>query len=85
MMKYLRTDAAGAEDGYLDLIRGVDRKPIPSIEGLRNVQRLLKTRTPKVGDLKVEDVVDGRIARKLDGSGFIEKAFAAYGASLKQP
>ena len=25
MMKYLRTDAAGAEDGYLDLIRGVDR------------------------------------------------------------
>jgi len=83
MMKYLRTDAAGAEDGYLDLLRGVDRKPLPSVEGLRNVQRLLKLRTPKVGDLKVEDVVDSRIARRLDESGFIDKTFAAYGASLK--
>jgi NitT/TauT family transport system substrate-binding protein len=83
MMKYLRTDAAGAEDGYLDLVRGVDRKPIPSVEGLRNVQRLLKLRTPKVGDLKVEDVIDGRIAKRLDESGFIDKTFAAHGASLK--
>jgi ABC-type nitrate/sulfonate/bicarbonate transport system substrate-binding protein len=83
MMKYLRTDAAGAEDGYIDLVRGVDRKPIPSLEGLRNVQRLLKLRTPKVGDLKLEDVIDGRIAQRLDQSGFIDKTFAAYGASLK--
>ena len=83
MMKYLRTDAAGAEDGYLDLIRGVDRKPLPSLEGLRNVQRLLRLRTPKVGDLKLEDVIDARIARRLDESGFIEKTFAAHGASLK--
>lgn len=83
MMKYLRTDAAGAEDGYIDLQRGVDRKPIPSAEGLRNVQRLLKLRNPKVGDLKIEDVIDGRIARRLDESGFIEKTFAAHGASLK--
>ena len=37
LMRQLRTDAAGAEDGYLDLTRGVDRKPIPSVEGLRNV------------------------------------------------
>jgi ABC-type nitrate/sulfonate/bicarbonate transport system substrate-binding protein len=83
MMKYLRTDAAGAEDGYLDLVRGVDRKPLPSLEGLRNVQRLLRLRTPKVGDLKLEDVIDARIARRLDESGFIEKTFAAHGASLK--
>lgn len=83
MMKYLRTDAAGAEDGYVDLQRGVDRKPIPSVEGLRNVQRLLRLRNPKVGDLKLEDVIDGRIARRLDESGFIEKTFAAHGASLK--
>ena len=82
MMKYLRTDAAGAEDGYLDLIRGVDRKPIPSVEGLRNVQRLLQKRNPKVGELKVEDVIDGRIIRKLDESGFIEKAFATQGAKF---
>lgn len=83
LMRHLRTDAAGAEDGYLDLVRGVDRKPLPSAEGLRNVQRLLATRNPKVADLKVEQVIDGRIARRLDESGFIERTFAAHGASLK--
>jgi hypothetical protein len=84
LMRCLKIDAAAAEEGYQDLLRGVDRKPIPSLEGLRNVQRLLKLRTPKVGDLKLEEVIDGRIAKRLDDSGFIEKAFAAQGASLKQ-
>jgi hypothetical protein len=79
----MRTDAAGAEDGYLDLVRGVDRKPFASLEGMRNLQRLLKPRNPKIDELKVEDVVDNRIMRKLDESGFIERAYAAQGASIK--
>jgi NitT/TauT family transport system substrate-binding protein len=83
LMRRMRTDAAGAEDGYTDLIRGVDRKPLASLEGMRNLQRLLKPRNPKIGELKVEDVVDNRIMRKLDESGFIERAFATHGASLK--
>ncbi len=83
LMRRLRTDAAGAEDGYLDLVRGVDRKPFASLEGMRNLQRLLKPRNPKIGELKVEDVVDNRIMRKLDESGFIERAYAAQGVSVK--
>jgi ABC-type nitrate/sulfonate/bicarbonate transport system substrate-binding protein len=83
LMRRMRTDAAGAEDGYLDLVRGVDRKPSASLEGMRNLQRLLKPRNPKIAELKVEDVVDNRIMRKLDESGFIERAYAAQGASLK--
>ena len=82
LMRRLRTDAAAAEDGYTDLLRGVDRKPLPSFEGMRNLQRLLKPRNPKIGDIKVEDVVDDRIMRKLDESGFIDRAYAAQGASL---
>ena len=82
-MRRMRTDAAGAEDGYLDLVRGVDRKPLASIEGMRNLQRLLRPRNPKIGELKIEDVVDNRIMRKLDESGFIERAYAAQGANLK--
>jgi len=82
LMRRLRTDAAGAEDGYLDLVRGVDRKPFASLEGMRNLQRLLKPRNPKIGELKVEDVVDNRIMRKLDESGFIDKMYATYGAKL---
>lgn len=60
-------DPNSAEVGYQDLISGVDAKPYPSVEGLRNVQRLMKQQNPKVGNLKVEDLVDDRILRKLLG------------------
>ncbi len=83
LAKRLKTDAAGAEEGYLDLLKGVDRKPFPSLDGLRNVQRMLRTRTPKIGEIKAEEVIDARIMRKLDESGFIDRAYAAQGVNLK--
>jgi NitT/TauT family transport system substrate-binding protein len=83
LMNRLRVNAASAEEGYQDLLRGVDRKPFPSLEGLRNTQRLMKLRSPKVGEVKIEDVLDDRIMRKLDESGFIGRAYAAQGVSLK--
>ena len=83
LMKRLRTDAAGAEEGYQDLLKGVDRKPFPSLDGLRNVQRMLKMRTAKIGEIKAEEVIDARIMRKLDESGFIDRAYAAQGVILK--
>jgi NitT/TauT family transport system substrate-binding protein len=83
LMRRLRVDATAAEDGYADMLRGIDRKPFPSLEGMRNLQRLLKPRNPKVGEIKLEDVVDNRIMRKLDESGFIDRAFAAQGANFK--
>jgi ABC-type nitrate/sulfonate/bicarbonate transport system substrate-binding protein len=83
LMRHLKVDAAAAEEGYQDLLRGVDRKPFPSLEGMRNTQRLMKIRTPKVGEVKVEDVVDDRIMRRLDDSGFIDRAYAAQGVTLK--
>jgi hypothetical protein len=83
LSKWLKVDASGAEDAYLDLIRGVDRKPFASLEGLRNAQRLLRTRNPKVGEVKAEDVIDSRLMKKLDDSGFIDKLYASYGASQK--
>src|SRR4030095_7304393 len=83
LMRRLKVDAAAAEEGYQDLLRGIDRKPFPSLDGLRNVQRMLKIRTPKIGDIKAEDVIDARILQKLDDSGFIDRAYAAQGVSLK--
>ena len=81
LMQHLKVDT-GAEDAYLDLINGVDRKPFASLESLKNVQRLLKTRNPKVGEIKAEDIIDNRIMRKLDETGFIDKMYATYGAKL---
>jgi NitT/TauT family transport system substrate-binding protein len=83
LMRRLRVDANTAEEGYTDMLRGVDRKPFASLEGMRNLQRLLKPRNPKIADVKVDDVVDNRIMRKLEESGFIDKTFAAHGASFK--
>ena len=83
IMKRLKANANNAEEGYQDLLNGVDRKPFPSLEGMRNIQRILKPRNPKLGDIKVENVIDDRIMRKLDESGFIDRTYAAQGVSLK--
>lgn len=60
-------DTASAEVGYQDLVRGVEPRPYPSLEALRNVQRLMKAQNPKVGNLKLEELVDDRILRKILG------------------
>jgi hypothetical protein len=49
------------------------------VEGLRNMQRLMKIGNPKLGNVKVEELIDDRILRKLDESGFIDRLFSTYG------
>jgi len=82
LARWLKMDSAGSEDAYQDLVRGVERKPFASLEGMRNVQRLLKSRNPKVGEVKAEDVIDNRLMRRLDETGFIDKMYTTYGAKL---
>ena len=78
MMKHLRTaDQAAVEDGYQDQLLTLNRKPYPSLEGLRNAQRLMALQNPKIGALKIEDLVDSRFVRKLDESGFIDRLYGA--------
>ena len=36
-------------------------------------------RNPAVAGLKTESLIDGRIMRELDESGFIDQLYAAYG------
>lgn len=83
LMRRLRTDAATAEEGYLDLIRGMERKPMPTVESMIHVQRLMKVQNPKIGEVKLDDINDARLIKKLDDSGFIDKAYAAQGISVK--
>ena len=80
IMQHLRiSDPATAEEGYQDLLTGLEKKPFPSIEGLRNTQRLLKPRNPKLENVKVEELIDDRIIRRLEESGFIGRLHATYG------
>jgi NitT/TauT family transport system substrate-binding protein len=76
IMKKLRLkDTVTAEEGYHDVVRTMARKPYPAIAGMRNVQRLLKTQNPRIGDINIEDLIDNRFMRKLDESGFIDRLY----------
>lgn len=78
LMKQLRlTDAHAAEEGYQDHLLTLNRKPYPSLAGLRAAQRLMAQQNPKVAALKVEDLADPRFVRQLDESGFIDRLYAA--------
>jgi hypothetical protein len=79
LKKYLRINDQEAEEGYNDVITGLDRKPHANLAGLRNVQRLMKLRNPNVEKVKVEDLVDDSFMKKLDQSGFIDEMYAKYG------
>ncbi|MGE5216967.1 MAG: ABC transporter substrate-binding protein [Chloroflexota bacterium] len=79
IMKRLKlNDSRVAEEGYLDVINGVERKPFPTLEGLRNIQRLMKLRNLAIEKLRLEDMVDDRILRRLDESGFIDGLAKSY-------
>ena len=72
-------DPKVGEEGYQDLMTSIERKPFPSLEGLRNIRRLMATQNPKAANVKVEDLIDSRIIRKLDENGYMDKIAANYG------
>ncbi len=71
------TDAGVAEEGYQDLLLSLEKKPYPSLEALRNIQRLMAPVNPKAAQIKPEQVIDARLIRKLDESGFIDGLYGA--------
>ena len=65
-----------AEESYQDQMLLLLRKPYPSVEGLRNAQRLMALQNPKIASLQIEEIVDPRFVQKLDKSGFIDRLYA---------
>ena len=83
MKQFKMSDPAAAEGAYQDVFNLVrleeNRKPYVSIEGLGILQRLMKSQNPRIGDIKVENLVDSSVVRKVDESGFFERLYAEYG------
>ena len=78
MMKNLRmADPAAAENGYQDQLLILNRKPYPSLEGLRNAQRLLALQNPKIASLRIDELIDSRFVRHLDEKGFIDALYTS--------
>jgi NitT/TauT family transport system substrate-binding protein len=72
-------DRSALEEGYQEILSGLDRKPYPSLEGMKNIQRLLQSREPRLTSIKLENIVDDELMRKLDSSGFIDRVYRGYG------
>src|SRR4029077_10829042 len=73
------TEPAALEEGYQEILTSLDRKPYPSLEGMKNIQRLAKIREPRLGNINLENIVDDSLMRRLDASGFIDRAYSSYG------
>ena len=58
-----------AEEGYQTIVGIYEKKIYPSVDGIRNVIRLLGANNPKVRRLKAEDLVDDSLVRKLEKEG----------------
>jgi NitT/TauT family transport system substrate-binding protein len=71
------TDPVAANDGYDDYVRRVDRRTFINLDGLKNVQRFMKLRNPKIAEINLERLVDESILRDLEKSGFLDQALAA--------
>jgi len=79
LQKYLKISEKDAEEGYRDLVLGTDKKPYAAPAGVTNVVRLMKRSNPKVEKVKPELLIDDRILKKIDQSGFIDEVLAKYG------
>jgi ABC-type nitrate/sulfonate/bicarbonate transport system substrate-binding protein len=69
-------DDAAAEEGLVQLSKIIVRKPYPSLERLRNMQRIMQIADPRAIGVDVANLVDNRFVKKLDESGFIDAAYA---------
>jgi NitT/TauT family transport system substrate-binding protein len=58
-----------AQAGYEMMRTLFDKRIYPNVEGLRNVVRLLGKSSEPIRKLKVEDIIDDRIVRKLEKEG----------------
>jgi len=58
-----------AEEGYQSIVGIYEKKIYPSVDGIRNVIRLLGTNNEKVRRLKAEGLVDDSVVKKLEREG----------------
>lgn len=70
LMKELRLGKVeDAQTGYEMMRTLYDKKIYPNAEGLRNVVRLLGRTSEQIRKVKVEEIIDDRVVRKLEKEG----------------
>ena len=69
-------DPVAANDGYEDYVRRTDKRAFVVLDGLKNIQRFMKVRNPKIGDIALDRLVDDSIMREFEKSGFLDQALS---------
>ena len=72
------SDPSLVEEGYADVVKEFDPKPYPSMDGLKNMQRLLAMQNPRLTDINPANLVDTVFMRKLEENGFLAQLQARY-------
>jgi NitT/TauT family transport system substrate-binding protein len=71
----LRLSPADAEESYQAVINAYERVPYTNLEGMKRLQKLLMQINPKMGDVRVENVIDNSFMNKLESSGYIQSVY----------
>lgn len=58
-----------AEDGYRSMVNLYEKRIYPTVDGVRNVIRLLGANNEKIRRLKAEDLVDDSAVRRMEKEG----------------
>jgi ABC-type nitrate/sulfonate/bicarbonate transport system substrate-binding protein len=78
MTRLKLSDPSLAEEGYADAIKEFEPTPYPSIDGLKNMQRLLAMQNPRLAEVNPATLMDTTFMRKLEDSGFLTQLQARY-------
>src|SRR5262245_33322244 len=78
MTRLKLSDPSPAEEGLAEVIKEFEPKPYPSLEGLKNMQRLLALQNPRLADVNPANLMDTSFMRKLEESGFLAQLQARY-------
>ena len=71
----LHLSPADAEESYQAVINSYERVPQTNLEGMRRLHKLLLQINPKMGDVRVENVIDNSFMNKLETSGYIQSVY----------
>ena len=71
----LRLSPADAEESYQAVINAYEKVPHTNVEGMKRLYKLLMQINPKMGDVRVENVIDNSFMNKLESSGYIQSLY----------
>lgn len=78
MNRLKMSDASLAEEGYNDIVKEFEPKPYPSLEGMKNMQRLMALQNPRFNELNPANLIDSSFLKRLEDSGFFAQLQARY-------